>query len=348
MVDAHALLSAAEQHHAEVVAFLQDLVRLRSVNGRDGESAVAQRVAEEAEHLGLGAELTGAEPNRSNVLVHWGDGPEGFALIGHMDTVAEGDRSAWAYPPFGGTIDDGRLYGRGAADNKAGIACGLYALAVIRDCGLLDPAAARITLAGVVDEESGASSQLGVRYLLDQGLLTARGAIYTYTSDIICVGHRGLLRLVLRATGQSIHSGSAAWSRGEGGVNAVTGLARILTRFEGLDIPVPAHPGSDSLYPRYEQRTWLDCDHGSAVGFSHPIGVFFTGMFFGFADALAIRLQTTTNVPPSLVQFLPHVFTLLAIILVAARSHAAETLARRAFRLRAQREIAAQEASNTG
>jgi ABC-type uncharacterized transport system permease subunit len=94
-------------------------------------------------------------------------------------------------------------------------------------------------------------------------------------------------------------------------------------------------------------RGWIAIT-AALFGFSHPIGVFFTGMFFGFADALAIRLQTTTNIPPSLVQFLPHVFTLLAIILVAARSRAAETLARRAFRLRAQREIATQEASNTG
>jgi simple sugar transport system permease protein len=93
-------------------------------------------------------------------------------------------------------------------------------------------------------------------------------------------------------------------------------------------------------------RGWIAIT-AALFGFSHPIGVFFAGMFFGFADALAIRLQTTTNIPPSLVQFLPQIFTLLAIILVAARSRAVETLARRAFRLRAQREIAAQEASNT-
>jgi simple sugar transport system permease protein len=81
-------------------------------------------------------------------------------------------------------------------------------------------------------------------------------------------------------------------------------------------------------------------------GMNHPIAVFFTGLFFGFADALAVRLQTTTNIPPSLVQFLPQVLTLLALILVAVRSSLAETLARRAFRMRAQREIAAQEAAS--
>jgi ABC-type uncharacterized transport system permease subunit len=92
-------------------------------------------------------------------------------------------------------------------------------------------------------------------------------------------------------------------------------------------------------------RGWVAIT-AALFGFNHPIGVFFTGMFFGFADAFAIRLQTTTNVPPSLVQFLPHIFTLLAIILVAVRSQAAERLARRVFRLRAQREIAAQETAS--
>jgi len=92
-------------------------------------------------------------------------------------------------------------------------------------------------------------------------------------------------------------------------------------------------------------RGWIAVT-AALFGFNHPIGVLLTGMFFGFADAFAIRLQTTTDIPPSLVQFLPHIFTLLAIILVAVRSRAVETLARRAFRLRAQREIAAQEAAS--
>ena len=241
------LLTIAQQYQAGVVAVLQELVRIPSVNGRDDELAVAQRVVEAARHLGLQARLAGAKADRPNVLVRWGDGPAGFALIGHMDTVAEGDTSAWTSPPFDAAIRDGRLFGRGAADNKAGIACALYTIAIIRDHGLLDPATTNVTLAGVVDEESGASSQLGVRYLLDQDLLDGEGAIYTYASDIICVGHRGLLRLRLQATGQSIHSGSPAWSRGEGGVNAVTGLAAILVQLEDLDIPAPAHPAFDGL-----------------------------------------------------------------------------------------------------
>jgi acetylornithine deacetylase/succinyl-diaminopimelate desuccinylase-like protein len=241
------LLALAQARQPEVVSFLQDLVRLRSVNGRDTEAAVAQRVAAEAGRLNLEAQLVAAIPDRPNVLIHSGKGPRGFALLAHLDTVAEGDPAAWSSPPFNAHINGRKIIGRGCADNKAGLACGLYTLALIRDHGLLDPAAARLLLAGVVDEESGATSPLGVRYLLDKGFLPVHGAIYTYASDMICVGHRGLLRLQLQAQGQSIHAGSAAWSQGRGGVNAVTGLAAVLLALEQLHLPAPTHPAFAGL-----------------------------------------------------------------------------------------------------
>jgi ABC-type uncharacterized transport system permease subunit len=89
-------------------------------------------------------------------------------------------------------------------------------------------------------------------------------------------------------------------------------------------------------------RGWIAVT-AALFGFNHPIGVFFTGLFFGFADAFAIRLQTTTNIPPSLVQFIPHILTLLALILVGARAVLSDYLARRAFRARAMRRLAGQE-----
>jgi acetylornithine deacetylase/succinyl-diaminopimelate desuccinylase-like protein len=220
-------------------AFLQDLVRIRSVNGRDRELEIAERVRDEAQRLGFEATLAGSDPERPNVIVEWGHGPRGFALVGHLDTVAEGEASAWRYPPFGAEIAAGRMYGRGTADNKAGIACGLHSLVQLREAGVLNPDRHRVILAGVADEESGATSTIGVRYLLDHGYLPVQAAIYTYASDIVCIGHRGLLRLVLTSKGQAIHSGSEAWSRGEGGVNAVTGLAAILLGLESLSLDEP-------------------------------------------------------------------------------------------------------------
>ena len=243
------LESAAARYEADVLSFLQDLVRLPSVNGRDSETAVARRIAEESRQLDLAAELVAAPaaPDRANIVVTLGSGERGFALIGHMDTVAAGREEEWSVPPFAARVKDGRLTGRGTADNKAGLACGLYTLALLRDQGLLDFSRDKVLLAGVVDEESGASSELGVRYLLDNGYLPVAGAIYTYASDIVCIGHRGLLRMRLTARGQAIHTGSVEWSRKEGGVNAVTGLAEVLIALEALDLPAPSHPAFAGL-----------------------------------------------------------------------------------------------------
>jgi acetylornithine deacetylase/succinyl-diaminopimelate desuccinylase-like protein len=107
---------------------------------------------------------------------------------------------------------------------------------MLRDLDLIDPVSQQALVAGVVDEESGACSPLGVRYLLDSGALQARAAIYAYVSDIVCIGHRGLIRLELIARGQAIHAGLAEWHNHSRGANAVTALAELLLKLESLHI----------------------------------------------------------------------------------------------------------------
>ena len=241
------LLSAAIRFQPDLTAFLCDLVRIPSVNGRDPEAPLANRIEEETRRLGLEARLVALQPERPNILVKYGEGADRFVLIAHMDTVAEGDEANWSSPPFAAEVKEGRVIGRGAADNKAGIACGLYTLALLRELELINPSQQQVIVAGVVDEESGANSPLGVRHLLDAGLLQAHGAIYTYTSDIVCIGHRGLLRLELYAYGQSIHAGVAEWHHQVRGANAVMALADLLLRLETLKIASLAPPGFEHL-----------------------------------------------------------------------------------------------------
>lgn len=247
IADIPALLAAAQKYKSDLTAFLQDLVRIPSVNGRDPEAPLAARIQREASHLGFDSRMIALQDDRPNVLVHYGNGPDAFALIGHMDTVAEGDPASWSNPPFAAEIKDGNIVGRGAADNKAGIACGLYSLALLRDLALIDPSRQQAVVAGVVDEESGAKSKLGVRHLLDSGALQAKGAIYAYTSDIVCIGHRGLLRLELTAHGQSVHAGLAEWHAHTVGANAVMALADLLLKLESLKMPADPPPGFEHL-----------------------------------------------------------------------------------------------------
>ena len=245
--DLSALLSSAEKYQPELVDFLSGLVRIPTVNGRDKELPLTALIKQEALKLGFKSRLVALDPERPNVLVSYGEGAEKFALIAHMDTVAEGDPEGWSSPPFSAKVEQGRIVGRGAADNKAGIACGLFTLALIRELNLIDPARQQVEVVGVVDEESGACSRLGVRHLLDSGALQACGAIYAYTSDIVCIGHRGLVRLALKAKGQSVHAGLAEWHNHQQGANAVMALANLLLRLESLKIPGDPPPGFEHL-----------------------------------------------------------------------------------------------------
>lgn len=245
--NASTLLAAAFNYQSDLTAFLRELVRIPSVNGRDTEHLLAERIQMEANRLGLESHIVAVQPERPNILVTYGTGTAGFALIGHMDTVAEGNLEGWSSPPFAADINEGRIVGRGAADNKAGIACALYTLLLLRDLKLIDPDRQQVFVAGVVDEESGACSPLGVRHLLNSGMLPARGAIYTYMSDIVCIGHRGLIRLELNARGEAIHAGVADWHNQVRGGNAVTALAELLLKMESLHIPANPPPAFEHL-----------------------------------------------------------------------------------------------------
>ncbi|ORX22976.1 dipeptidase PepV [Thermoanaerobacterium sp. PSU-2] len=64
----------------------------------------------------------------------YGEGDEMVGVLGHLDVVPEGD--GWDYPPYGGEIHDGKIYGRGATDDKGPIMAALYALKAIKDSGL--------------------------------------------------------------------------------------------------------------------------------------------------------------------------------------------------------------------
>ena len=76
-------------------------------------------------------------------------------------------------------------------------------------------------MACVVDEESGACSSIGVRYLLDKKLISGDGAIYVYPGVNVTIGHRGLLRLSIDVTGENVHTGSVEWNTKKKGANAV-------------------------------------------------------------------------------------------------------------------------------
>jgi succinyl-diaminopimelate desuccinylase len=158
------------------IEFLQRLVRTRSSNPFLPDSSlsdvpveeeVAEVIQQELHRLGLPSELIGVSSQRPNVVCHVpGSGQTGKTLIltTHMDMV---EPSGYTRDPWGAQIVKGRLYGVGAADAKAQIAAFVYALHALRQAGIA--LAGGVTFAFVVDEEPGACSPYGTRYLLETG-----------------------------------------------------------------------------------------------------------------------------------------------------------------------------------
>lgn len=226
------------------VEFLQNLIQTPSVNGEHNEHALAEVITSHADEIGLPSRLVATQQERPNVYVgeeRQFENPESIIFVAHGDTVPIGDEKKWTYPPFGGEIHDEKIYRRGAIDCKGGIALSMCALKILQELGATDKAKALIG----ADEESGADSHIGIRYVLEQGL-KAHGAVYTYggcAGNELTIGHRGVLRVWVECEGELAHSGSREWQDGVKGANAIDGINRFLEKVReyGTDMATTEH-----------------------------------------------------------------------------------------------------------
>ena len=152
---------------------------------------------------------------------------------GHTDVVpAVAER--WSSDPFLPSVVDGRLYGRGSADMKGGLAAAICALATLEAAGY-EPAC-DIVFQFVADEERGGA--LGTRALLETGLVRGDACLVPEpTSLAVCVAERGLLQGEILVKGRPAHG-----SRPREGVSAVEIGARVALALHAADFGGPDHP----------------------------------------------------------------------------------------------------------
>lgn len=242
----------------DIIKFIQKLVSIPSVNGVNNEIEIINTISNEAKKLDLPFKIFEKDKSHPNIFVGENfDKKEGLLLIAHVDTAGVGDKTKWTNNPFSGVIKDNKLYGRGAIDNKAGIALSLYTLKILKDQGKLHLA----KFIGVSDEEKGADSIYGARFLLDSGL-QAKSAIYTYSgNDVITIGHRGQVKLWINVTGESAHSGSQGWQEGTRGASAIDALNKFLIKVNSYKLE-----GSHPAFAFYKfKQTVLQIEGGSTT-----------------------------------------------------------------------------------
>ncbi|MCY0386595.1 M20 family metallopeptidase [Robbsia sp. Bb-Pol-6] len=224
------------------VALTQSLVTFNSVNPPGDEEACARFLKTVLDELGFQTVLHRFGARRFNLVAtlagRRGDAANGDAnaplgFTGHLDTVPLGNAD-WTQDPHGGRIVDGRLYGRGTSDMKAGIASFIAACAPMMDA-LRDGSGLQLILTG--GEETGCDGAKALR-AEQPALLKQLGALIVGepTENRVVIGHKGALWLKAVARGVTAHGAMP-----QEGVNAIYGAARAITRIQTFEMGEP-HP----------------------------------------------------------------------------------------------------------
>lgn len=250
MDDAHRLAErvASLVDATAVVELARALVRLDSVAapGRPHEAAAASLVLERLRSSGLfEAHSWEVAPLRPNVVADWrGRGGPGrlLAFEGHTDVVTEGDRAAWSRDPFGAELDGGRLWGRGSADMKGGLAAAIVAAETVARHAPDLPGGLRLL---VPCDEEGMMS--GIRSVIAEGWADGlAGAIVCEPEENeLCLWQRGGIRVAARFHGKQAH-GAMPYA----GVNPLPWAARFVLGVRELERELQAEVGEHEVLGR--------------------------------------------------------------------------------------------------
>lgn len=212
----------------ELKEILKKLIAIPSVTGNEHDIAIY--IADYLRQCGVDSvELQPVEGNRLNVVAHLKGEKAGpvVLLTGHMDTVAPGE--GWRTDPFKATERDGRIYGRGAADMKGGIAAIL--VAIRNAAAQREQMRGEAIIAFVCDEEAYSK---GVDALIRSGIRADYGIAAEPEWDAV-IGAVGKMLIKVRVYGIAAHG-----SQPEKGINAVEEGAKFLAALDRL--PLGQHP----------------------------------------------------------------------------------------------------------
>lgn len=214
----------------DAVALTRELVRVDSRNptlvaGAPGEGRVARVLAEVLAAWGFDVAVREAAPGRPNVIARLSGAGGGRSLMlnGHIDVVGV---EGMTHAPWDPVVREGRIYGRGSSDMKAGVAamCAAAARAAAASGGVLD---GEIIVTAVVDEEY---SSLGTRALVTDGVRADAAIVTEPTGLKIMPAHKGFVWVDVLVQGRAAHG-----SRWDVGVDAIRNAGLLLAALDVVD-----------------------------------------------------------------------------------------------------------------
>ncbi len=233
----------------DCVELTQTLVRIDSVirpeTGNTEREVVRFIVNWLKQEAGITPKIEEVEPGRENIIAELDSGNPGPCLMleGHTDVVSEGDPSIWTYGPFAAEIAEGKLYGRGSCDMKAGLAVNLLVTKAIKDSKL--PFKGKIKLGIVCDEEG---MMIGIKDFIKKGHADEVDAalVSEPEENQLCITMKGAIRALVKVKGKMAHGAMPLT-----GINPNIRMAKIILAFEKYEKTEKERCGRDSLvgYP---------------------------------------------------------------------------------------------------
>ncbi len=207
---------------AEQLQILKDLVQIQTPNGN--EVAVSEYIGHLFDRYHIKYQIDRFGDHRANLVAEIGDheSDQVLSFEGHQDTVAVSNPEQWDHQPFEPFVDGDKLYGRGSADMKSGLAAEVIAL--IELVTSEQPIKGTVRLIATAGEEYGTP---GANRLNDKGIVKDVSAMVVGepTSGQIVYAHSGSLNYQIKSYGKAVHS-----SIPEQGINAIVGLSTYIER----------------------------------------------------------------------------------------------------------------------
>lgn len=220
----------------DAARFLQDLVRINSVNPPGNEKEVAEAIAKRLTGSGLEVVVDDLGGNRANLMVSLAgsaDQEKVLVFSGHFDTVPPGSLP-WEFGPFSGEVVGNRLYGRGTTDMKAGVAAMVLAMEALQRSGIKLKGTLRFI--GTAGEEV---DGYGAKEVIRRGQAQDASAmiISEPTSNQAVVAHKGALWLEIKTYGKTAHG-----SMPDQGINAILAMNHFLNAIAQYEFSYQEHP----------------------------------------------------------------------------------------------------------
>ena len=233
------MIKIIENREQELSKLCSKLIQAKGENPPGNVSETANIIEQFLETEGINHRRFEPTKGHASVTATVGKGKPSLILCGHIDVVPAGDFARWGFHPYKGEIKEGKIMGRGATDQKGGVAAMLIAFAAVKE--FESEIQSTITAASVSDEE--ALGPGGALWLLRNKKLTGNVCLITEPTGrlddaySIVAGERGTCWLKIRAHGKPAHGSKPAL-----GKNAITMLTMFLPKLkvlESLAVKVP-------------------------------------------------------------------------------------------------------------